>query len=260
MIRSCAEPGEVWYCRQCSLERGLFHRCPGCVRTIEAPASSVLCDDLCKQCHTALQQEKMLLTGAWHWCPECSHIVEAADREALCDSCTQHHAWKHQRAEENRRIQARIEHERLEHRRAYAKAYRQRRKEREQENRRRAALGLPPLEVPQARPEEEILVHRGHQFQREREGQRANCIPLSAVRNAVEQPATLHLCRHQGVSHLVPYSASPQDAHTTPQAASHTRTQPEAVMEGSFARYSLYSQQESVPIERKPRAKKKGRG
>ena len=260
MVKSCAEPDEVWYCHQHSLERGLFHRCPGCTRTIESPALGFLCDDLCPSCHKALQQEKMLLIGVWHWCPSCSHSVETADRETLCDSCTQHQAWKQQRAEENRRIQERMEQERREHRRAYAKAYRQRRKEREQENRRRAALGLPPLEVPQARPEDEQFTHHGHQFQRVKEdGGRVVFICLRCDTIWSKPPR----CTCAGIKAYRTWFRIPPHLKTRTQLrklwlAPAPNQKPEAVMEGSFDRYFLYNQQEGVSVERKQRNQKQG--
>src|SRR2546429_4296503 len=112
--RECAESDEIWYCQDCGLERGLFHRCPGCDRVVEAQASGYICDDLCEYCHKVLYQEKMLLTGAWHYCPSSSHsyryqVVETADMEQLCKDCQRQLDWRRKIEEENRLREERLE-------------------------------------------------------------------------------------------------------------------------------------------------------
>ncbi|MHB8596685.1 MAG: 3'-5' exonuclease [Ktedonobacteraceae bacterium] len=260
VVQECAEADEVWYCQRCGLEHGVFHRCPGCTHVVEAPASGFLCDDLCQYCHRTLHREKMLLTGAWHWCPDAPYqIVETADQEEPCTFCKQQREWKHQREEAERERQAKLLQKRKEYRRAYAKDYRKERREREQENRRRAELGLPELPVRRVEPVEEIIHHYGHEFERRKDHYgrpevyclkceatwskppRSSCAGMKTYRSWAFIPTHLKTRTQLSKLHLKP--AKDQKA--------------EAVMEGSFGRYSLYDQHLCVPVERKQRARKK---
>ncbi len=259
IVQECAEADEVWYCQRCGLEQGVFHRCPGCTHVVEVPATGFSCDDLCDDCQKKLHQEKMLLTGAWHRCPDDPyHIVQTPDLKEPCENCQRQREWKHQRAEAERTRQVRIEQERKEYRRTYAKAYRKACKEHEQENRRRAELDLPPLEVKKVRPAEEIIHHRGHQFERRKDTYgryevyclkceaiwskppHRNCAGIKAYRSWIAIPAHLRTRTQLSKLHLKPARGQ----------------KPEAVMEGSFDRYYLYNINTCVPMERQQRAGK----
>jgi len=257
--KECAEANVIWYCQSCSLEQGLFYRCPGCNHIVEAPASGFICDDLCEYCHEALHQEEMLLIGAWHWCPTSPYtIVETPDLEELCEHCIRQREWKRQQEEERRQYIERVERERKEHRQAYAKAYRQRRKEREQENRRRAALGLPPLEEP-AKPIETIIHHHGHQFER-RKDQYGRPEVFCLTCEAVWSKPPRSFCA--GIKTYRSWLSIPEHLKTRTQLLKMKlqpaqSQNPEAIMDGSFDSYHLYNKNICVPLQRKSRTKKK---
>lgn len=262
IVKECAEPDEVWYCQRCGLEHGVFHRCPGCDHVVEAPASSVICDDLCQYCHRKLHQEAMLLTGAWHYCTDSPyHIVETSDLAEPCENCKQQREWKRKREEAERARQVKIEQERKEHRRAYAKDYRKKRKEREQENRRRVELGLPPMEVQKARPIEEIIPHRGHQFRRVKDQYGRYgvcCITCEATWSAPPR------CYCAGVKAYRSWTAIPEHLKTQTQLLKlklkpDKEQKHDAVMEGSFERYYLYDLKKCVAISPKTRSSKVAR-
>ena len=133
-VRECAEANERWYCQNCSLALGMYHRCPGCRRIVETPAIGYPCDDLCQYCLERLHEEYMLLTGAWHRCPQHAYnIVTTADVEEVCEHCQRLREWKRKQDEAERERQERIASERKERRRQAAKEYRTRRKARENE-------------------------------------------------------------------------------------------------------------------------------
>ena len=264
-VRECAEPGEIWHCQSCSLELGLFHRCPGCTHIVKSPATGIACEDLCEFWLERLEQEKMLLTGAWHWCSGgycsfSSNIVKTPNPDEHCEHCQRQREWKRRAEEIERARQEKIERERKEHRRASAKAYRQRRKEREAENRRRAELGLPPLEVQKAQPVEEIFTYQGHQFQRRKDQHgRAEVYCLRCETTWSRPPrgycATIKTYRA--------WNAVPDHLKTQTQLLK-LKLQPtknqkaDAVLENSFGgRYRLYDQHACMPTERKPKSRKK---
>ena len=254
VVRECAEADEIWYCQRCGLEKGLFHRCPGCNRVIEAPG-----DDICQSCQQRLHQEKMLLTGSWHRCPDSPyHIVETPDLDEPCENCKLQRERKRKLEEAERARQERIELERKEHRRAYAKDYRKARKEREQENRRRSELGLPELPQKTARPVEEIIHYYGHQFQRRRDQYgrpEVYCLKCEAVWS--KPPG----CYCAEVKTYRAWTAIPEHLKTRTQLlklqlkpAKGQRAA--AVIDGAFDRYCLYDKNGCVPVERKHRQKK----
>jgi len=261
LVKECAEADEIWYCGACGLRLGVFHLCPGCSNVVEAPGTNFLCDDLCQSCQRRLHQEKMLLIGAWHWCPDhwYAFVIETPDLDEPCANCQRQREWKRQAEEAERARQEKIERERKEHRRAYAKAYRQRRKEREQENRRRAELGLPPLEVQKAQPVEEIFAHKGHQFQRRKDQYgryEVYCLKCDAVWS--REPR----CYCAGIKTYRSWQAIPAHLKTRTQLLKLS-LQPAkgqkaaAVIDGAFDRYALYDQQTCVPVEHKQRSRKK---
>jgi DNA polymerase III subunit epsilon len=261
-VRECAEPDEIWHCQSCSLERGLFHRCPGCIHIVESPISGFPCDDLCNYCNRQLHQEKMLLTGTWHWCPDHWHtyIVETSDMEEPCANCKRQREWKRQAEEAERARQERTLRERKEHRRAYAKAYRQRLKEREAENSRRAELGLPPLEVQKPQPVEEIFTYQGHQFQRRKDQYgrpEVYCLRCEATWSRPPRGYCATIKTYRA------WNAVPDHLKAKTQlfklGLKPTKNQKaDAVLENSFGgRYRLYDQHACVPAERKPKSWKK---
>ncbi len=259
VVRECAEVDETWYCQQCGLEKGVFHRCSGCNYVIEAPATGFPCDDICQSCYQRLHQEKMLLTGTWHRCPDSPyHIVETPDLDEPCENCKLQRKWKRQREEAERARQERIERERKERRRAYAKAYRRARKEREQENRRRAELGLPELPQKMARPVEEIIHYHGHQFQRRKDQYgrpEVYCFKCEAVWSKPPR------CYCAEVKTYRSWTAIPEHLKTRTQLLK-LQLKPAkgqkaaAVIDGAFDRYRLYDKNRCVPVERKRRQKK----
>ena len=259
IVKECAEADEIWYCQTCGLTEGVFHRCPGCNRVIEAPAAGVPCDDLCHYCHERLHREAMLLIGAWHWCPDhwYPYIVETPDLEELCEHCKRQREWKHQAEKAERVRQERIEHERKERRRVYAKECRQRRKEREQENRRREAVGVPPLEVQKARPVEEIFTYQGHHLQRRKDQYgrpEVYCLRCDAVWSKPPR------CYCAGVKTYRSWLAIPPHLKTRTQLLKlklkpAKGQQAAAIIDGAFDRYGLYDQNTCVPVERKARKK-----
>jgi DNA polymerase III epsilon subunit-like protein len=260
--RECAEADEIWYCRNCSLERGLFHHCPGCDRVVEAPASSFLCDDLCEYCHKALHRERMLLIGAWHSCPSSSHsyqyrIVETTDIEQLCNDCQRQLDWRRKIEEENRRSFERLERERKEHRRAYAKEYRQRVKERKRVNAERAAQDLPPLETKKPEPVDAIINHHGHQFQRRKDEQgrpEVFCLKCEAIWSRPPQVSCAGIKTYRAwvfiPKHLMTRT---QLRHAGLKPAKDQK--PEAVIVGSYDSYSLYNKEKCVPIKQKKKVR-----
>jgi DNA polymerase-3 subunit epsilon len=146
-VRECAEADEIWHCQSCSLELGLFHRCPGSDGIVESPATGFVCDDLCKYCHQSLHKELMLLTGQWHRCPETPYtIVETPDVDELCASCQQQLKRRQEVEEHNRQWREKLEADRKARRIETAKAYREKRKAFAAENKRRVDEGLPVLE------------------------------------------------------------------------------------------------------------------
>jgi DNA polymerase III epsilon subunit-like protein len=146
-----AEADEVWFCQSCSLELGLFHRCPGCDGIVEVPAIGFFCDDYCKYCMSSLHKEHMLLIGQWHRCPDTPYtIVETPDVDELCSFCQQRLAWNRKVEESNRQWREQQEAERKERRKATTQAYREKRKAFDEENKRRVTEGLPALEWPKA--------------------------------------------------------------------------------------------------------------
>lgn len=255
VVRECAEADEIWYCPHCGLEKGIFHRCPKCSHLVEAPATGIADDDLCVYCQKLLYREKMLLAGAWHRCPDGpSHIVESPDLEEPCASCKQQREWKRKREEAERERQAKIEQERKEHRRAYAKAYRKLRKERDEENRRRAEQGLPPLEVQQPRPVEDIILHRGHRFQRQKDQYGRPEVYCLVCEAAWSKPPFAYCAR---IKTYRAWRAIPEHLKTRTQLR-RLRLMPAkgqkaaAAMAGSFGdSYDLYDQTLCVPVVRK---------
>lgn len=258
--QECAEATDSWYCRSCGVEHGLFHRCPGCDSVVETPATGSPCDDLCHYCQQRLHQEKMVLTGTWHWCPDhwYPHSVETPDLEELCEHCKRQREWKRQAEEAERARKARSEHERKERRRASAREYRQHRKEREQENRRRATVGLPPLEAPSKPAAETLFKHRGHHFQHQKDdGGRPEvyCLRCEAVWSKPPR------CYCAGIKTYRCWQAVPPHLKTQTQLRK-LKLKPAkgqkaaAVIDGAFDRYSLYNQTMCVPVERKQRSKK----
>ena len=198
------------------------------------------------------------LTGAWHWCPDCSYrIVKTADGDELCEHCARQREWKRQQEEAERVRQERIERERKERRRMYAKEYRQHRKEREHQNAERAAQGL-PLEVQKAKPLEEIITHRGHQFQRRKDHYgryEVYCLTCEAAWSKLPR------CRCAGIKTYRSWFAIPEHLKTQTQLLKMKLQpakdqKPEAVMEGSFDLYRLYDKNRCVQLQHKSKAKK----
>ncbi len=256
--KECAESDEIWYCFSCSLDRGLFHRCPGCKSMIKSPVTGDPSNDLCHYCQNELHKEKMLLTGEWHRCPNTRpfdvHIVKTADQNELCEPCQRQRMWRLQQEEAERARQERIQQERKENRRQYNSDYRKRKKEREVENRRRAEQGLPPLDV-QKPVVPEFFDHHGHHFQRikHEDGSielhclkcdaswsrepRSWCADLKTYRNWMSIPA--HLKTRTQLLKIKLKPAPEQKAV--------------AVVEGSFDRYYLYKVADCVAVQpRKP--------
>ncbi len=259
-IRECAEASELWHCQSCSLEMGLFHRCPGCNHIVESPASGFACDDLCDYCQKRLSQEKMLLTGAWHWCPDhwYAFVVETSDLDEPCAHCQRQREWRRQAAETERVRQERMAQERKERRRASAKAYRQRRKEHEQENRRRAELGLPALEGQKRQPVEQIFSHRGHRLERQRDDDGKPEFACLTCEGVWRKPP-VRWCA--GVKVYYTWPSIPEHLKTKTQLlklhlepAEHQRYC--AMMETAFDRYDLYDQRECIPLVKRKSGKK----
>lgn len=258
IVKECAEADEIWYCQACGLRLGVFHHCPGCNHVIKAPSAGVQCEDICDYCQRRLHQEAMLLTGAWHWCPDhwYSFVVETPDLDEPCANCQRQREWKRKAEEAERARQEKIERERKEHRRAYAKEYRQRRKEREQENRRRAELGLPPLEVQKARPVEEIFTYQGHQFQRRKDQygrSEVYCLKCDAVWSRPPR------CYCAGIKTYRSWQAIPAHLGTRTQLLKLKLTPAKgqkaaAVIDGAFDRYTLYDKNACERVERKQKA------
>jgi DNA polymerase III subunit epsilon len=256
--RECAEADEVWYCRDCSLERGLFHHCPGCNRIVEVPLTGYICDDLCEYCHKALHQEKMLLIGAWHCCPSPSHsyryqIVETPDLDQLCKDCQRQLDWRRKIEEENRLREERLQQQRKEARREYAKEYRKRVKERERTNAERAAAGLPPLETEKKPEPDAIINHHGHQFRRSQDDQGRPeylCIRCEAIWS---RPPQAHCA---GIKTYRAWIFIPDHLATRTQLLKAglkpvKGQKPEAVMSGSFDSYDLYDRAKCVSVRRR---------
>ncbi len=257
--RECAEADDIWYCQQCGVEQGIFHRCPGCQRVIETPTSGVLCDDLCQYCHAQLYREKMLLTGAWHYCPDDRYrIVETPDLDEVCESCQRQRDWKRQREEAEREWQERMERERKERKRLQAKEYRARRKTREQENRRRAELGLPSLEEEQqqaraAKPVDPIIRYHGHTFE-PRKDEHGKTYVYCLICEATWSDVPHAWCA--GIKTYLAWAAIPSHLKTRTQLRKlrlqpAKEQQPAAIMDGYFGRYRLYDETLCVPVVRK---------
>lgn len=258
-MQECAEADEIWYCRDCSLERGLFHHCPGCNRVVEAPVSGYICDNLCQYCHQALHREKMLLTGAWHYCPNSSHslryrIVETPEIDQLCSDCQRQLDWRRKIEEENRLREERLERERKEHRRAYAKEYRQRVKERRQVNTERAAQGLLPLEVKKPEPDA-IINHRGHQFQKSKDDYGRPeylCIRCEAVWSSLPRVGCAGIKTYRAWI-FVPGHLMTRTQLLKVRLKLAEGQKPEAIMNGSLDSYYLYDKAKCVPVKRRLR-------
>ncbi|EFH79611.1 3'-5' exonuclease [Ktedonobacter racemifer] len=249
-VKECAEADEVWYCRSCGVEHGVYHRCPGCGGVVETPSRDTIPDDLCKYCHQALHQETMLLIGAWHRCPDprCPHItyniVQSPDLGERCPDCQRRYEWRRQVEEAERERQERIARERKEHRRAYAKAYRQRRKEREQENRRRAELGLPPLEDPKPAPADKIIKHLKHEFERVKYDDGSSGLHC---RICDASWSRLPRCWCAGIKTYRSWIYIPKHLKTRTQLLKlrlkpAKNQKPAAVVDGAFDRYNLYDE------------------
>ena len=256
--RECAEVDEIWYCRNCSLERGLFHRCPGCSRVVESPASSYVSDDLCEYCHKALYQEKMLLTGDWHYCPGSSHslryqVVETADLEQRCRDCQRQLDWRRKIEEENRRRFERLEQQRKENRRAYAKEYRKRLKERERVNAERAAAGLPLLEVQTPKPVESIINHHGHQFQKSKDDYGRPeylCIRCEAIWSSLPKAGCAGIKTYRAWIFIPDHLMTRTQLQRAGLKLAEGQ-KPDAVIDGSYDRYNLYDKAKCVPVKRR---------
>lgn len=255
--RECAEADEIWYCRNCSLDRGLFHRCPGgTYHVVESPASGIICDDLCEYCHRALHREKMLLIGAWHHCPNSPYhsIVETPNLEQLCNDCQRQLDWRRKIEEENRLRQERIERERKEHRRAYAKEYRERQKERKRVNAERAVQGLPPLETgKKSEPIDTIINHHGHQFQRRNDDQGRPeylCIRCEAIWSSLPKAGCAGIKTYRAwifiPDHLMTRTQLRKVGLKPAEGQKH-----EAIIDGSFDSYGLYDKAKCVPMKRR---------
>jgi DNA polymerase-3 subunit epsilon len=240
--RECKEANEIWYCQRCGLKQGVYHRCPGCQHVVEKPASGIVCEDICTYCHEKLHQETMLLTGAWHYCPDSPyHIVKTPDLAEPCEHCKKQREWKRLREEAEQLRQAKIEQERKERRRAYAKDYRKKRKEREEENRHRVAMGLLPLEVKKDKPEKEIITYHGHQFRQVKEN--SGCSALFCIICEASW-SSLPRCFCAGIKTYRSWSAIPEHLKTRTQLLKvklkpAKGQKPEAVMDCSLGRYSL---------------------
>jgi DNA polymerase-3 subunit epsilon len=263
VVRLCAEPDEIWYCQKCGMEHGVFHECPGCAHVVEVPATGFICDDLCSYCHQNLHQEEMLLTGQWHRCPDSAyHIVETADRDEPCEHCKRVREWKRKDEETRKKQRERIEHERKERRRAYAKEYRRLKKEREQENRRRAEAGLPPLETKKAEPaepEDVIIKHRGHEFQRQKDQHgryEVACLRCQAVWSTIPRSWCAGIKTYRAWAFIPDHLKTRTQLHKE-RLRPVDGQKPEAVMDGSYDRYELFNKHECTPIEPKRKTKEK---
>lgn len=261
-MRECAEADERWYCQCCSLALGLSHRCPGCHRLIETPASGYPCDDLCQYCLERLHEEYMLLTGAWHRCPQHPYtIVTTADVDEVCDDCKRLREWKRKQEEAERERQERLSRERKERRRQAAKAYRTRRKAREQEKRRRAELGLPSLEEEEqraAKPVDPIIRYHGHTYEPRtypdgRSG--VYCLTCEATWSSIPRCWCAGIKMYRSWSAILPHLKTRTQLHK--QKLKPAGDQPPAAMiEGFRGRYSLYDETMCVRVERTPSGKK----
>lgn len=252
-VKECAEESDIWYCQQCGVQTGVFHKCPGCRNIIETADPL----ELCEYCDSALEQEKMLLTGLWHFCPNSkqqnNHLVKTPDVEELCEGCQRQARWKREAEERERERQARIERERKEAKKASQARYRQKKREEKAENERRAAQGLPPLEPPKRPEPEREFMDNGHHFTRGKDSQGLPIVTCSLCLQTWRRPPVAHCLK---LPTFTSWESKPADWHTK-TALGRLKMQaidwrkPSGFVITMKATYPIYDQALCTPIEKK---------
>ncbi len=97
-----AGDGEAWYCGECGVRAGVYHRCPQCKGT----PTLLFTPDVTEWCRYCVVEEK-LERGEYHRCAGCGGIVEATARvQKYHDKTCQQRAARKRRAERERMLPA----------------------------------------------------------------------------------------------------------------------------------------------------------